>query len=182
MLEPIFGLILCVVIYLGIATWSTLRSEFHRDEAFEKWCAGRPIILAVRCEEADDARHRLRQLIAPHDQLVNLRGGVPWQYYRFDVEVRSLTDGVVAVLLTSAVPQRGAWTERPDAGGLAERLVAMLGPGVSEVWMHGQLHPSEARSTARDQRSWLGWPAEGGGLRLTPMIGRPEWMTAALEG
>lgn len=175
MLEPIFGLVLCVAIYFGIALWSTYTSEFKRDAAFERWCRRRPIILAFRCSEADDARHRLRQLIAPHDQLVNKHGGAPWQYYRYDVVVRSLSDDVVAVQIEGAVPQRGPWTHRPDAGDLTDRLVRNPEAAVSEVWMHGQLHPSEARSLARDQRSWLGIVTEGA-LSLNPMIGRPAWM------
>ena len=177
MLEPIFGLILCVLIYLGISAWSRVSSEFHHDPDFERWCAQRPIVLALRCREPDDARHRLRQLVAPHDQIVNVRGGAPWQYYRFDVAVRALTDEVVAVQIVGAVRQRGGWTARPDARELAERLATMSGPGVTEVWMHGQLHASDARSAVRDLRSWLGHVTDGA-LALTPMIGKPKWVEA----
>lgn len=176
MLEPIFGLMLCVAIYFGISVFFTYTSEFQRDAAFERWCAGKPIILAFRCAEADDARHRIRQLIAPHDQLVNLHGGAPWQYYRFDVLVRSLADDVVAVQIAGAIPQRGRWTRRPDAGTVAERLMNNREAAISEVWMHGQLHPSEARSASRDQRSWFAQIDDEGQFALTPMIGRPQWM------
>lgn len=181
---------LCVAIYLGVAGWTRVRSEFARDRRFEQWCASRPIVLAFRCgrrsgaggSEADDARHRLRQLLAPHDELVNVHGGAPWQYYRYDVAVRSVADDVVAVQIVSAIPQRGSWTWRRDAGELVRRLIAMPEAAIEEVWMHGQLHPSEAPSESRDHRSWLGRRSVDGGLEITPMIGRrPHWIEAWIE-
>jgi len=181
MLEPIFGLVLCLAIYFGIGAWSTLSSEFKRDLEFERWCAREPIVLAFRCSEADDARHRLRQMIAPHDEIVNVHGGAPWQYYRFDVRVRSLSDDVVAVYIAGAIPQRGPWTRRRDAAELVQRLVGTRGAAIAEVWMHGQLHPSEARSVARDLRSWIGRVSEDGAFEITPMIGRPQWIQAITD-
>jgi hypothetical protein len=185
MLEPIFGLLLCVAIYFAISAWSTFSSEFQRDADFERWCAGKPIIIAFRCpgDRADDARHRIRQMLAPHDELVNKHGGAPWQYYRFDVVVRALADDVVAVQISAPILQRGhgLWRQRRDAAELVVRLVAARTGSVAEVWMHGQLHPSEARSTARDQRSWIGHVAEDGGFQITPMIGRPQWIQAVAD-
>lgn len=181
---------LCVTIYLGVAGWSRVRSEFARDTQFEQWCASQPIVLAFRCGrrsgaeggEADDARHRLRQLLAPHDELVNVHGGAPWQYYRYDVAVRTVADDVVAVHIVAAIPQRGRWTARRDAGELVRRLMAMPEAAVEEVWMHGQLHPSEARSASRDHRSWLGRRSADGDLEITPMIGRrPQWIEEWIE-
>lgn len=178
MLEPIIGLVVCVALYLGVWLGSKLSTEFARDHAFERWCASKPIILAVRCRgDAYDARFTLRTLLAPHDQLVNLHGGAPWQYYRFDVDVRPLSDSVVAVQIVDAVQQRGGFLMRRNAAELVERLLATPRAAVEEIWMHGQLHPSDAPSSHRDQRSWLGKVAEGA-LEVTPMIGRPQWLEA----
>lgn len=83
MLEPLFGLIACLAIYGGVWLGSKVWSEFSRDTSFEKWCASQPMIMAFRCRgEVEDTRFRLRQLLAPHDEVVNLKGGAPWQYYR----------------------------------------------------------------------------------------------------
>lgn len=175
MLEPFFGLIACLVIYAGVWAGSRVRSEFKPDRGFERWCESQPIIMAFRCRgEAHDTRFKVRQLLAPHDELVNLHGGAPWQYYRFDVVVRELSDTVVAVQIASAIPQRGPWTRRTDAAELVDRVVRAR--TVEEVWLHGQLHPSEARSTARDQRGWLGRVGDDGALEVTPMIGKPQWI------
>ncbi len=174
MLEPFFGLLACLVIYFGVWAARKLSSEFTRDTSFEKWCASQPMIVAFRCHgEARDTRFRLRQALAPHDEVVNLHGGAPWQYYRFDVEVRELSESVVAVHIASAIPQRGDWTERADAAELVKQILQTA--PIAEVWLHGQLHPSEARSHSRDQRGWIGRVAEGGALEVTPMIGKPEW-------
>jgi len=182
MLEPLFGLIACLVVYAGVWLFSRWSSEFHRDEAFERWCTTQPMIIALRCRDARDTRYRLRSLLAPHDELVNLHGGAPWQYYRFDVVVRVHSDSVVAVHLTAAIPQRGPWTHRRNAAELVERVVEVCGADIEEVWLHGQLHPSEARSAARDQRGWLGRVDDAGALEITPMIGQPRWAEAALDG
>ena len=178
MLEPLFGLIACLVVYAGVWMFSRVSTEFHRDQPFERWCASRPMIIAVRCRDADDTRFRLRALLAPHDELVNLQGGVPWQYYRYEVDVRAVSDGVVAVHIASAISQRGPWTHRLDAAELVERLIAACGDDVEEVWLHGQLHPSETRSASRDRAGWLGRPGDAGGLEVTPMIGQPRWAGA----
>lgn len=178
MLEPLFGLIACLVVYAGVWAFSRVSSEFHRDEAFEKWCASRPTIVALQCRDAEDARFRLRALLAPHDELVNLHGGAPWQYYRYDVVVRAVSESVVAVQIAGAIPQRGPWTHRRDAAELVEKLVETCGGDIAEVWLHGQLHPSEGRSASRDQRGWLGRVSEAGALEVTPMIGQPRWAGA----
>lgn len=182
MLEPFFGLIACLAIYLGVWVFFRVTSEFDRDHAFERWCASRPMIMAIRCRgEAEDARFRLRQLIAPHDEVVNVHGGAPWQYYRFDVVVRPISESVIAVHIASAIPQRGSWTERRNAADLVERLVSTCGAAIEEVWLHGQLHPSEGRSSSRDQRGWLGRVGDDGQLEVTPMIGQPRWTGAEEE-
>jgi hypothetical protein len=175
MLEPFFGLIACLAIYLGVWVFFRVGSEFQRDPSFERWCASQPMILAIRCRDAEDARFRLRQLVAPHDELVNLHGGVPWQYYRYDVRVQAVSETVVTIHIASAIPQRGPWTHRRDAAEVVEKLVAACGDAIDEVWMHGQLHPSEGRSSSRDHRGWLGRIGEEGGLEVTPMIGQPRW-------
>ena len=178
MLEPLFGLIACLAVYGGVWLYLRMTSEFHRDAAFERWCASQPMILAVRCRDADDARFRLRQLIAPHDELVNLHGGVPWQYYRYGVVVRMVSESVVAIHIDSAIPQRGPWTHRRDAADLLKGLSSSSGADIKEIWMHGQLHPSESKSSSRDQRGWLGRVDEQGELSVTPMIGQPRWAGA----
>ena len=173
-LEPFFGLIACLAIYGGVWLGSKWSSEFAADTAFEKWCAEQPMVMAFRCTDAKDTHFRLRQLIAPHEEIVNLQGGAPWQYYRFDVVVRVLSDTVVGVFIRSAIPQRGGFNRRTDAAELVERVVKLS--GVEEVWLHGQLHPSEARSAIRSRASWLGRVRPGDGeLEVTPMIGRPLW-------
>jgi hypothetical protein len=180
MLEPFFGLMACLAIYAGVWLASKVSSEFTRDSSFEKWCQSQPMIMAFRCRgEASETRFKLRQWIAPHSEVVNLHGGAPWQYYRFDVVVREHSDSVVAVHIAEAIPQRGNWTERTDAADLVNRIVRSA--AVEEVWLHGQLHPSEARSTSRDQRGWLGRVAEDGALEVTPMIGKPAWVGDAGE-
>jgi hypothetical protein len=174
MLEPLFGLIACLAIYAGVWVFSRVGNEFKRDVEFERWCASRPMILAIRCADAEDARFRLRQLLAPHDEIVNLHGGVPWQYYRYDVVVRVVSESVVTVHIESAIAQRGPWTHRRDAAELVAGLTAG-GTAIEEVWMHGQLQPAEGRSRSRDQRGWLGRVSEVGQLEVTPMIGQPRW-------
>jgi hypothetical protein len=173
MLEPLFGLIACLAIYGGVWAWRKVWSEFVPDSEFERWCAREPAIMMFRCGDARDTRFRLRALLAPSDELINLNGGHPWQYYRFSVIVREHADDVVAVHITGAIPQRGDFKHCTDAGELVARLVKLT--TIEEVWLHGQLHPSEARSTARSQRSWLGRVADDGALEVTPMIGRPIW-------
>jgi hypothetical protein len=183
MLEPFFGLIACLAIYVGVWVFFRATSEFNRDHAFERWCASQPMILAVRVRgEAEDARFRLRQLLAPHDEVVNLHGGAPWQYYRYDVVVRAVSESVVAVHIAGAIPQRGRWTHRRNAAELVEKLVATSGAAIEEVWLHGQLHPSETRSSLRDHRGWLGRIGEGGQLEITPMIGQPRWTGEEEDG
>lgn len=88
------------------------------------------------------------------------------------MRVRALNDSVVAVHIAGAIPQRGAWTERTDAADLVETVVRAA--AIEEVWLHGQLYPSDAPSTARDHRGWLA-RVEGSELAITPMIGRPKW-------
>lgn len=176
MLEPLFGLIACLAIYGGVFLWRKVWSEFTPDASFEAWCRSEPAIMAFRCvpgERAREVRFQLRALLAPSDELINLQGGAPWQYYRFGVVVREHSDSVVAVHIASAIPQRGDFTSRTDAAALVERVAKLA--GVEEVWLHGQLHSSEARSTARDQRGWLARVADDGALEVTPMIGRPVW-------
>jgi hypothetical protein len=172
-LEPFFGLIACLAIYGGVWLVSKWTSEFVPDAAFEKWCAEEPLIMAFHCTDARDLSFRIRQLVAPQEELVNLHGGNPWQYYRFDVAVRVISDDVAGVFIRSAIPQRGGFKRRTDAKELVERVVKLN--VVDEVWMHGQLHPSDARSTTRARASWLGRVADDGALEVTPMIGRPVW-------
>ncbi len=177
MLEPLFGLAVCVATYLGVWLFAKLTTEFTPDRGFERWCASQPVIIAVRCRDAFDVRLVLRTILAPHMELVNLQGGVPWQYYRYDVDVRALADDVVTVHIVDAIPQRGSWTRRIDVADVVRLLAARA--EVGEVWMHGQLRPSEARSAVRDQRSWLVRPGDEGALEATPMIGRPRWIDDA---
>ncbi len=172
-LEPIFGLLACIAVYMGVYLVGKVTSEFRPDTEFERWCASKPMILAFRCKDVFEARHGLRALLAPHDEVVNLQGGVPWQYYRYDVVVRPISDDAIGVFIVSAIAQRGDWTKRRDAAELARALFAK--GHVDEVWMHGQLHPSEAKSSARDQRAWLARVGEEGTLEVHPMIGRPLW-------
>lgn len=177
MLEPLFGLAVCVATYLGVWLFAKITTEFAPDRTFERWCASQPVIIAVRCRDAFDVRLVLRTILAPHQELVNLHGGAPWQYYRYDVDVRAVSDDVVTVNIVDAIPQRGSWTQRIDAADVVRRLVARA--AVDEVWLHGQLQPSEARSATRDQRNWLVRLDAEGALETTPMIGRPRWIDAA---
>ncbi|MGZ3420900.1 MAG: hypothetical protein ACXVEF_19960 [Polyangiales bacterium] len=175
MLEPIIGLVVCVLMYLGVWLFAKVSSEFKPDLEFERWCAGKPMIMAFRTRSDHyDARFELRQLLEPHGELVNLHGGVPWQYYRYDVVVRPIADDVVAIFIERAILQRGRWTHRRDAAELVREIIQKPRTEIVEVWMHGQLHPSEARSQLRDQRSWFARVHEGV-LDLHPMIGRPPW-------
>jgi hypothetical protein len=175
MLEPIIGLVACIVLYLSVAIYRKVTSEYDRDLGFESWCAAKPMILAFRTRSDHyDVRFELRQLLEPHGELVNLHGGVPWQYYRFDVVIRPIADDVVAVFIERAILQRGPWTHRRDAAELVHEVIQKPRTDIVEVWMHGQLHPSEARSHQRDQRSWFARVNEGA-LDLHPMIGRPPW-------
>jgi hypothetical protein len=175
MLEPIIGLVVCLLLYFSVWVYRNVTSEFDRDLAFERWCASRPMIMAFRTKgDHYDARFEIRQLLEPHGELVNLHGGAPWQYYRYDVVVKPIADDVLAVHIERAIIQRGAWTERRDAAELVRAIVQRRRTEIVEVWMHGQLHPSEARSQLRDQRSWFA-RVQDGALDLHPMIGRPPW-------
>lgn len=179
MLEPLFGLAVCLSVYLAVWFGSKVTSEFTRDRAFERWCASQPMILAFRCRgDVDDAQYAVRALLAPYGELVNLHGGAPWQYYRFDVVVRA-SDSVVSVHIVDAIPQRGPWTRRCDASEIARRVASSKRADVEEIWLHGQLQPSEARSETRDQRSWLARVEDDGVLAIHPMIGRPRWVDEA---
>jgi hypothetical protein len=175
MLEPIIAPIACLLVYFAIALYRRWSSEYDRDLVFEAWCATKPMILAFRTNgDHYDARFELRQLLEPHGELVSVHAGVPWQYYRFDVLVKPIADDVVAVFVERAIVQRGGWARRIDAAELVHRIVRKPRAEVAEVWMHGQLHPSDARSHLRDQRSWFA-RVQDGALDLHPMIGRPPW-------
>jgi hypothetical protein len=174
MLEPIIGLVVCVAMYLGVWLASKVTSEFRRDEAFERWCATAPMIMAFRTRDPSEARIELRALLEPHGEVVNLQGGVPWQYYRYDVELRIASDDVVTLHIKNAIVQRGRGKQRMDAAKLVDAIVHNARAKVHEVWIHGQLQPSDAKSATRDKHSWLA-RVENGALDVHPMIGRPEW-------
>lgn len=172
-IEPLFALLSCALIYWGIAVWRRLSSEFESDPDFERWCAGAPLVMAFRCASADDARELrmlLRQAFAPTDLMVNHGGGAPWQYYHYEVDVRLPTETVVAVHLCGARVQRGSGKECVDAAAVVARMLEAP-PTIAEVWLHGQLRPSDAPSRQRDRVHWIGRDD------FAPMIGQPVWAT-----
>ena len=177
-LEPLFALLMCASIYAGIAVWRRYTSEFLPVPEFERWCSEGPMILAVRCSgDAHDARMTLRQLIAPDDEVLNLQGGAPWQYYHYEVEVRMPSESVITVHIRAARIRRGAGKDLVDARRLVEELLAKPELGIEEVWLHGQLHPSDAPSRLRDRIHWIGTQPE----ELSQMIGLPAWTARAEE-
>src|SRR4051812_21053647 len=109
MLEPFIGPVVCLIVYLSVRLYHRLSSEFDRDLAFERWCATKPMILAFRTRgDHYDAPFELRLLLEPYSELVAVHGGLPWQYYRFDVLVKPIADNVVAVFIERAIIQRGS--------------------------------------------------------------------------
>lgn len=170
-LEPLFALLTCALVYWGIAVWRRLSSEFVPDLEFERWCAGRPLLMAFRCGDAEDARELrmlLRQAFAPDDLMVNRGGGAPWQYYHYEIEVRAPSETVVAVHLCGARVQRGEGRACVDASEVVARMLETR-LAVTEVWLHGQLRPSDAPSRQRDRVHWIGRD------EFAPMVGQPVW-------
>lgn len=174
-LEPLFALLTCLLVYWGIGVYRRHTSEFVPDPDFERWCASGPLLMAFRCRgDAHDLRMLLRQTIAPDEEILNLRGGAPWQYYHYEVVVRSPSESVVTVHLCAAKVQRGEGKACVDAAEVVARLVSDPDLAIEEVWLHGQLHPSDAPSRHRDRVHWIGQGPE----TLAPMIGQPVWSSS----
>lgn len=175
-MELLLGLLTYLVIGATVRLGQRWFSDVARDRRFESWCQGEPIVVALRCRsDAHVARMHLRQLVAPHDEVENHMGGVPWQHYRFAVDIRGVGDRVLLVVITGCQLARDGAT-RVDVAEVVRTLVADPRAEIDEVWLHGQLHelrPS-AHGVDRNRRHWLG-EVEDGALRLREMIGAPEW-------
>ena len=125
-----------------------------RHDGFERWCAARPLLLAVLCPRAgaDATLSKLAATIDARRGWVNRKAGFPWQGYRVRLEAVRLSDDVMGVRVADVALVRG-----PRPLSSMQDVVALVAEGrssIDELWLHGQLHDGDE---AEDPEvSWIG--------------------------
>jgi hypothetical protein len=176
-LEPIIALLTLIAIAVGVRLTRKHRPTVPPDPAFEAWCAGRPLLFALRCrDDGFEAHLQLRTMIGPSQELFNFQGRNPWPHYRLEIHCERRGDGVVLGTVHRAF-LRAPKHRRADALPTLRALFDEPRAAVDELWLHGQLY-AERPHDVRD-RGRHGWLLQRiGDAAPTPraMIGAPAWL------
>jgi hypothetical protein len=148
----------------------------RRERSFEAYCEKRPLVAAFACDprRAAEIEAAIGEVIGASGEVFNHQGRFPWPSYKLAVFVRR-HGNVVCVHVRRATLKRPR-EERPE---LLRSLIGALGrfePAIERVWLHGHFYSDGRPSTIdRNRVGFLGRIA-GGDLRLSNVIGLPEWM------
>ena len=183
-LEPFFGIVMWIIIMILMHVYLRyFATTVPRAPDFERYCAGRPLVLALFCPDssADAALARLRSLLDPRGRIDNFRGVNPWPHYRFQVELRRLGDHVVGVYLAGCAPRRGDPPPLPELSGALARLLAAPDIRIDQFWVHPQFYPGDTPADAHAEAGWQGRVDEERGLHLSQGPDWPLWLRPALR-
>ena len=177
-LEPIIGFLICgALLLLSRVYLAYFQAEAARHPEFEAWVATKPLVMAMRCPEADavELLYVVREKLG-RGVFLNPAGGYPWQHYVVTFEARRLENGVVGLFAVAARRKRTNET-KPVFGPWLDALSRTIASRVDEAWLHGKLRSPGVGTVADRER--MGWSARmlaDEGLVLEPMIGQPEWV------
>jgi hypothetical protein len=182
-LDPLWAILLGIVIPILVHLYLRyVATNVVRSPDFERYCAGRPLVLALLCsDDAGKVLDRLRSLLDPRGRVDNFRGVNPWPHYRYRVELRRVGEHVVGVYLAGCAPRRG---DRPPLTELSTALARMLespDERIDQFWVHSQFYPGDPPADAHSEEGWQGRLDEERGLLLSRGPEPPLWLRPALE-
>lgn len=183
-LEPLFGIITWIVVMVLVHVYLRyFRTDVPRAPELERYCEGRPLVLAVFSPDtgADAVLGRLRGLLDPRGRVDNFRGVNPWPHYRFRVELTRLGDHVVGVFLAGCTPRRGDPPPLPELSQALARLLEAPDLRIDQFWVHPQFYPDEAPEGSDAEAGWQGRVDEERGLHLSLTPERPLWLRPTLR-
>lgn len=145
-----------------------------RHDGFERWCAARPLVLAVRSptDGADATLAKLATGVARSEGWVNHAGGFPWPTYRVFLAAERLGDDVLGVRITACRLARGRGRIAPVAE-LIDGVATALGT-TDELWLHGHLHRDD--DVVDPDVSWRGHVDRDRRLLLSAARELPYWL------
>jgi hypothetical protein len=191
--ELIFAILSYSALHFGALLYIRWTTRFARDRTFESWCAGRPLVAAIRLRPGADVG-ALRAVLRPLTigrGVVNYAGAAPWPCYRVRYEtggVACCDENVIglyvaeATLLTrpdSLAPKGVAGAPVPGPlDGLSARAASLE---IDALWLAGPLHAhgvmGGVNRSQRPQIGWL-WSNEHAETGFIEMVGRPTWLAA----
>ncbi len=183
-LEPFFGLLTWIIITILLHFYLRyFRTDVPRVPDFERYCEGRPLVLALFSPDAgaDAVLERLRSLLDPRGIVDNFRGVHPWPHYRYRVELRRIGEHVVGVYLAGCSPRRGDPRPLPELSGALTRLLEAPDLRLDQFWVHPQFYPDDAPADAQAEDGWQGRVDEERGLHLSRGPERPIWLRPAMR-
>lgn len=176
MLELIVAILSGPVIAMAVrfyTHWANL--DLRREPGFEAYCSKRPLVAAFACtpSRVDAVQRAIAGVIGAHGEVFNHQGRFPWPSYKLAVELVRHGD-VLCLVLRRATLKRPR-EQRPELFVALLAAVKGLEDGIERVWLHGHFY-SDGRPSRVDRNrvGFLGGFA-GGDLRLSNVIGLPEW-------
>lgn len=183
-IEPFFGILTWLIITALVQLYLRyFRTDVPRVPGFERYCEGRPLVLALFSPgaSADAVIERLGSLLDPRGRLDNFRGVHPWPHYRYRVELRRLGEHVVGVYLAGCSPRRGDPPPLPDLANALTRLLKAPELRIDQFWVHPQFYPGDTPADAQAEAGWQGRVDEERGLQLSQGPEWPLWLRPAMR-
>jgi hypothetical protein len=165
------SLLVSLAVQIYLRYFNTLGPRYP---GFERWCEGRPLVVAFFCprEGAADLARWLGEALRVQREHINTEGPCPWPFYRLRLEAHVYNECVVGITIRGQAQAKDHQV-RPPVLALVQRACAAVA-GVEEVWVHRDLHASEEE--CEPHMSWRGRPSATGPLPLRAYSELPFWL------
>src|SRR5262249_19114948 len=139
-----------VVLFCALVSWFGAQAGFYvyfrwfvarggRDEPFDAWCEGEPIVAAIFCPREDLDRSIALLANRFRVAVVNEEGGYPWPHYLLTVRVEGASSVVAFVRIEGATLHRGR-ARRARFLDVANDALAASPAGLAEMWLAEDLY------------------------------------------